>query len=76
MSSGKAGMNGITLSGQAMAGFGGDSMFGAGGWSPTGAGARQGAGYGSGSSGANSQNTAAQASNAGQPGILIVYEYA
>lgn len=76
MSSGKAGMNGITLSGQAMAGFGGDSMFGAGGWSPTGAGVRQGAGYGSGSSGANSQNTAAQASIAGQPGILIVYEYA
>ncbi|WP_160286406.1 hypothetical protein [Pseudomonas knackmussii] len=58
-------------------GAGGGSMFGAGAHAPNGTGARQGYGYGSASSGAaNPQSSSAQASVAGQPGIVIVYEYA
>lgn len=75
---GEAGANGVTISSaQALAGKGGSSSFGSGGHYPTSGGARSGTGYGSGSSGVNSsQNSAATAGLAGQPGIVIVYEYA
>lgn len=77
---GEGGGNGVVIgtSGVAFqAGKGGNSPFGGGGYVGTGAGARQGTGYGSGSSGSCAGvSLAAQAGLAGQPGILIVYEYA
>jgi hypothetical protein len=74
---GQAGGNGQIFSAGPQAGNGGSGPLGTGGWAPTGNGARSGTGYGAGSSGANAQaSQAAQGSNAGQPGILIVYEYA
>ena len=77
---GEGGGNGVVIgtSGVAFqAGKGGSSPFGGGGYVGTGAGARQGTGYGSGSSGSCAGvSLAAQAGLAGQPGILIVYEYA
>lgn len=75
---GEAGANGVTLNGTfALAGKGGDNPLGIGGHYPTGGGARSGSGYGSGSSGVNANySSAASAGLAGQPGIVIVYEYA
>lgn len=78
--SGEGGGNGLVIGTSGVAhqcGKGGSSLFGAGGYINTGGGVASGTGYGSGSSGAGSaQSTAARAGLAGQPGILIVYEYA
>lgn len=57
-------------------GQGGSCMFGNGGWGSSAAGSRAGNGFGSGSSGAaNLISSAAQPSVAGQPGVVIVWEY-
>lgn len=75
---GKGGANGLSIgSGQGVAGEGGSNPLGSGGHYPVGTGARSGSGYGAGSSGANNnQSLAASAGVAGQPGVVIVYEYA
>jgi hypothetical protein len=74
---GGVGLPGIALAG-GYGGPGADSMFGKGGWAPIAVDGRTGVGFGSGSSGSFSPGStgSARASVAGQPGILIIHEYA
>ncbi|UXJ52102.1 phage tail protein [Pseudomonas citronellolis] len=72
---GRGGDNGLVFSGAASAGAGASCLLGVGGHPPTSYGARGGSGYGAGSSGANGWSGAAQPGMAGQPGVLIIYEY-
>lgn len=74
---GASGHHGILLSGIAASGFGGSNPLGTGGHSATANGARPPFGYGSGSSGATTQNSnPAQPGVAGAAGAVIVWEYA
>lgn len=76
MNNGQGASFGLVI-GQGLGGAGGSTVFGNGGHSANAIGSRSGSGYGAGSSGATAiQNTAAQGSVAGQPGLVLVWEYA